>query len=118
MATVCGGLRGLARAQKAAFSFAKKNQKTFDYSKQALRQHARLIPSCLEPDTSTARKHLFLKKEAKTFAHLAYAVGQRERLINKSFLVLFLKKELLAFLSQPRLWSRWGMSQTQGNLVS
>jgi hypothetical protein len=44
----------------------------------------------------TARKHFFLKKEAKTFAYLAYALGQRERLMNKSFLVLFLKKELLA----------------------
>ncbi len=55
----------------------------------------RLIPGCLEADPSTARKHFFLKKEAKTFAYLAYALGQRERLINKSFLVLFLKKELL-----------------------
>jgi hypothetical protein len=36
-----------------------------------------------------------LKKEAKTLARLAYALGQRERLINKIFLVLFLKKELL-----------------------
>jgi hypothetical protein len=46
-----------------------------------------------------------LKKEAKTFAYLAYALGQRERLINKSFLVLFLKKELLPFFVQPHLWS-------------
>jgi hypothetical protein len=42
-----------------------------------------------------------LKKEAKTFAYLAYAVGQRERLIIKSFLVLFLKKNcLLSFSSR------------------
>jgi hypothetical protein len=58
-----------------------------------------------------------LKKEAKTFACLAYALGQRERLTNKSFLVLFLKKELLPFFPQQHLWSRSGMSQTQGNLV-
>jgi hypothetical protein len=58
-----------------------------------------------------------LKKEAKTFAHLAYAVGQCERLIIKSFLVLFLKKELLSFFSQPHLWLRSGKRQTQGNLV-
>jgi hypothetical protein len=48
-----------------------------------------VIPGCLEADLSTARKHFFLKKEAKTFARLAYALGQRERLIIKSFLVLF-----------------------------
>jgi hypothetical protein len=60
-----------------------------------------LIPSCLEADASTGRKHFFLKKEAKTFVHLAYASGQRERLINKSFLVLFCKKELLALLYLP-----------------
>jgi hypothetical protein len=64
-----------------------------------------IILGCLEADPSTARKHFFLKKEAKTFAHLAYAVGQRERLIIKSFLVLFLKKELLPFFFQPHLWS-------------
>jgi hypothetical protein len=76
-----------------------------------------LIPGSLDTAPSTARQHFFLKKEAKTFAHLAYALGQRERLINKSFLLLFLKKELLPCLSQPHLWSRWGMSRTQGNLV-
>jgi hypothetical protein len=58
-----------------------------------------------------------LKKEAKTFGYLAYAVGQRERLINKSFLVLFFKKELLPFVSQPHPWWRSGMSQAQANLV-
>jgi hypothetical protein len=58
-----------------------------------------------------------LKKEAKTFVYQSCALGQRERLTNKSFLVLFLKKELLPFFSQPHLWSRWGMSQTQGSLV-
>jgi hypothetical protein len=58
-----------------------------------------------------------LKKEAKTLARLAYAVGQRERLIIKSFLVLFLKKELLPFVSQPHPWWRSGMSQTKGKLV-
>jgi hypothetical protein len=63
-----------------------------------------IIPSRLETEPSTARKHFFLKKEAKTFGHLAYAVGQRERLIIKSFLVLFLKKELLPFVSQPHPW--------------
>jgi hypothetical protein len=36
-----------------------------------------LISSCLEADASTGRKHFFLKKEAKTFGHLAYASGQR-----------------------------------------
>jgi hypothetical protein len=61
------------------------------------------VPGCLEADPSTVRKHFFLKKEAKTFAHLAYAVGQRERLINKSFLVLFLKKELLPFVASHSL---------------
>jgi hypothetical protein len=55
------------------------------------------IPGCLEPDLSTARKHFFLKKEAKTFAHLAYALGQRERLIIKSFCFLF-QKEVLSLL--------------------
>jgi len=59
-----------------------------------------------------ARKPFFLKKEAKTFAHLAYALGQRERLIIKSFLVLFFKKELLPCFSQPHLLWRSGMSQT------
>jgi hypothetical protein len=58
-----------------------------------------------------------LKQEAKTFVYLAYALGQRERLMNKSFLVLFLKKELLPFFSQPHLWTRSGMSQIQGKLV-
>jgi hypothetical protein len=38
-----------------------------------------------------------LKKEAETFASLAYALPHRERQTNKSFLVLFFKKELLAF---------------------
>jgi hypothetical protein len=71
-----------------------------------------VIPGCLEADPSAARKHFFLKKEAKTFARLAYALGQRERLIIKSFLVLFLKKELLPFCFEPHLWSRSGMSQT------
>jgi hypothetical protein len=37
-----------------------------------------------------------LKKEAKTFAHEARALGKRARQICKSFLVLFCKKELLA----------------------
>jgi hypothetical protein len=77
----------------------------------------RIIPGCLETDPSTARKHFFLKKEAKTFAHLAYALGQRERLINKSFLVLFFKKELLPFFVRSQLWSRSGMSQAQANRV-
>jgi hypothetical protein len=76
-----------------------------------------VIPGRLEADPSIARKHFFLKKEAKTFAYLTYALGQRERLIIKSFLVLFLKKELLPCLSQPQLWSRSGMGETQGNLV-
>jgi hypothetical protein len=66
---------------------------------------ADFIPGCLETDPSPARKHFFLKKDAKTLACLAYALGQRERFINKSFLVLFLKKELLPFLLQPQLWS-------------
>jgi hypothetical protein len=39
-----------------------------------------------------------LEKEAKTFAYMAYALPQRARHISKSFLVLFFKKELLAFL--------------------
>jgi hypothetical protein len=55
----------------------------------------------------TERKHFFLKKEAKTFGHLAYASGQRQCLINNSFLVLFCKKERLAFpfaASTGRLW--------------
>jgi hypothetical protein len=59
-------------------------------------------------DASRGRKHFFLKKEAKTLVHLAYPSGQRERLINKSFLVLFCKKELLACClfaaSTGRLW--------------
>jgi hypothetical protein len=38
---------------------------------------AGLIPSCLEADASTGRKHFFLKKEARTFGHLAHASGQR-----------------------------------------
>jgi hypothetical protein len=55
-----------------------------------------LIPGCPEADASTGRKHFFLKKEAKTFAHLTHALGKRARQICKSFLVLFCKKELLA----------------------
>jgi hypothetical protein len=38
-----------------------------------------------------------LEKEAKTFAYKACALQQHARLIGKSFLVLFFKKELLAF---------------------
>jgi hypothetical protein len=41
------------------------------------------------------RKRFFLKKEAKTFAILAYAVPHRGRQNRKSFVVLFFKKELL-----------------------
>jgi hypothetical protein len=37
-----------------------------------------------------------LKKEAKTFVYWARALPQRARLISKSFLVLFFKKELLS----------------------
>jgi hypothetical protein len=40
-----------------------------------------------------------LKKEAKTFAIMGGALRQRARLISKSFLVLFFKKELLASAS-------------------
>jgi len=40
-------------------------------------------------------KRFFLKKEAKTLTH-GTRVGSTERLINKSFLVLFFKKEPLA----------------------
>jgi hypothetical protein len=40
-----------------------------------------------------------LKKEAKTFAHLGCAVGQRERLKIKSFWFFFSKKN--CFLSSP-----------------
>jgi hypothetical protein len=43
------------------------------------------------------RKRFFLKKEAKTFYYFAYALPQRVRYMSKSFLVLFFKKELLAF---------------------
>jgi hypothetical protein len=32
-----------------------------------------LIPSRLEADASTGRKHFFLKKEAKTLVHFAHA---------------------------------------------
>jgi hypothetical protein len=42
-----------------------------------------------------------LKKEAKTFAHLGYVLGQRECRINTIFLVLFLKKELLSVVYLP-----------------
>jgi hypothetical protein len=34
-----------------------------------------VIPSSLEADALTGRKHFFLKKEARTFVHLAYASG-------------------------------------------
>jgi hypothetical protein len=47
-------------------------------------------------DCLKERKVFFLKKEAKTFASLVRVVGQRARLISKSFLVLFFKKELLS----------------------
>jgi hypothetical protein len=39
-----------------------------------------------------------LKKEAKTFAHLAYALGHHERLMNKRFLVLFPQVRTASFL--------------------
>jgi hypothetical protein len=48
----------------------------------------------LETNPSTVRKHFFLKKEAKTFAHLTYAVGQLERLVVKSFCFFFQKEAL------------------------
>jgi hypothetical protein len=35
-----------------------------------------LIAGCLETEASTARKHFFLKKEAKTFIRLVYTMGQ------------------------------------------
>jgi hypothetical protein len=47
-------------------------------------------------------QRFFLKKEAKTFATKACALGQRARFSRKSFLVLFFKKEPLhtsAFLT-------------------
>jgi hypothetical protein len=43
---------------------------------------------------ATTRKHFFLKKEAKTFAYLAYALGQRARQYSKVFLFFFNKRTL------------------------
>jgi hypothetical protein len=62
-----------------------------------------VIPGCVETDPTTARKHFFLKKEAKTFVHLVYVLRQRQCLTNKSVLVVFLKKERLPFFYLARL---------------
>ncbi len=43
------------------------------------------------------QQFFFEKKSQKTFAHGVYTAGQRVRRENKSFLVLFFKKELLPF---------------------
>jgi hypothetical protein len=40
-----------------------------------------------------ARKRFFLKKEARTFAHWPIRQSHRNSLTEKSFLVLFFKKE-------------------------
>jgi hypothetical protein len=45
------------------------------------------------------RFFFFAKKKQKTLAHLACALGKLLRLMSESFLVLFCKKELLAFYS-------------------
>jgi hypothetical protein len=39
--------------------------------RQAQHNQKSFMPSCLEADASTGGKHFFLKKEAKTFGHLA-----------------------------------------------
>jgi len=57
--------------------------------------HARLPGVVI--DRHQGRKHFFLKKEAKTFCDVARAARQRQALMEKSFLVLFFKKERLAF---------------------
>jgi len=46
-----------------------------------------------------ARKRFFLEKEAKTFARLGARCIHRAPQGAKAFLVLFFKKELLAFTS-------------------
>jgi hypothetical protein len=43
-----------------------------------------------------------LKKEAKTFGEFRWVVRHGERLDNKSFLVLFFKKEPLSFYFLPQ----------------
>jgi len=45
---------------------------------------------------TTAQEALLFEKRSKNFCPLARALRQRARLINKSFLVLFSKKELVA----------------------
>jgi hypothetical protein len=47
-------------------------------------------------DASEGRKAFFLKKEAKTFAYWRARCGSVNALRDKSFLVLFFKKELLS----------------------
>jgi hypothetical protein len=61
-----------------------------------------------------ARKHFLLKKGGARQAgsKIFCPFG-----VSKSFLVLFLKKELLPFFYLLHLWPRLRMSQTQGNLV-
>jgi len=43
------------------------------------------------------RKHFFLKKRSKNFCNLRRPFDPTRTPMSKSFLVLFLKKELLAF---------------------
>jgi hypothetical protein len=56
-----------------------------------------IAEASLDTDGREASKRFFLKKEAKPFANLACALRQGARQADKSFLVLFFKKELLAF---------------------
>jgi hypothetical protein len=59
-----------------------------------------------------------LKKEAKTFVHLAYALGQHLCTIDKSFLVLFLKKRTASLLLLAASLGAIGQArQSQGNPV-
>jgi len=57
-----------------------------------------------------AGKHFFFEKKAKNFCSLALAdettqTGRYVTTMNKSFLVLFFKKELLAsFFASPSSW--------------
>jgi len=52
-------------------------------------------------DLGQEKKALLFEKRSKNFCPLARTFRQRARLISKSFLVLFFKKELLAFTSSP-----------------
>jgi len=57
------------------------------------------VKTALTLTDAKQRKRFFLKKKQKLFCILVYALARPQRYNNKSFLVLFFKKEHLALRS-------------------